>query len=151
MSKRIEYMGKFIQAYMKFTCHAVSGIELNRLLFIFAVFTLKPESRLRRVFRLWRVSRPTVKSGRDGFLTENSFKLLVVLRRYTRRESCSNGREARWNPSRIHICRFHTKDGIPSKTSFPSVTSFPSFCEIGMGRVFDRKLDQHYSSLYSSI
>ena len=37
------------------------------------------------------------------------------------------------------ICRFHTKDGIPSETSFPSVTSLPSYYEIRIGRVFARK------------
>ena len=51
----------------------------------------------------------------------------------------------------VHICRFHTKAGIPSETSFPSVTSFPSNCEIGAGRVFDRKLVQNYLSFYVDI
>ena len=43
---------------------------------LFAAFTLKRESRLRRV------SLPTVKSGRDVFLTENSFN---ITHRFTRR------------------------------------------------------------------
>ena len=51
----------------------------------------------------------------------------------------------------VNICRFHTKDGNPSETSFPSVTSFSFYCEIGTGRVFDRKLVQIYPFFYSSI
>ena len=46
----------------------------------FAVFTLETESRLRRVFRLWQVSRPTVWN-RDGtnFWQKTRSKLPVVL------------------------------------------------------------------------